>query len=725
MLAANSSLGPYTIVKPIGSGGMGQVYEARDTRLGRRVAIKTVSGEFSDRFIREARIVASLSHPHICTLYDIGPDYLVMEYIEGHPLRGPLSLDAAREYSLQIADALDAAHRQGVVHRDLKPENILVTHSGIKLLDFGLAKVVDATTAETELLDNMTRAGTVLGTFPYMSPEQAEGRTVDARSDMFSFGTVLYELLSGSRPFGGDTQAATLASILRDEPPPLRTARHDVPETVALVITRCLRKRADERFQSAADLRSALAQARWDHTADAVSIAVLPFMNMNRDEDGEFFADGVAEDIISALAKLSGLRVVARSSSFQFKGRSVGYEEVRDKLKVGAIVEGTVRRAGQRIRVTAELINAADGYQIWSERYDRVMEDVFAIQDEISRAIAGRLEVKLSAGQHVVTNRTRNIEAYNLYLRGKDQFYKRNPAAYSQAEEYYRRALAEDAGFAPTLTGLADCLTIGVFYGSRDPASAIPEARKLLERALVMDPNLAETHTSLGFLEVLLLDFAAAEAHFLRSHQLKPDQALTFWWNATQASAEGRLDEARAMARQATQLAPTIPMYVVAEGVLWMYSGMLPQAIELMQKALEMDRRLPVTLANLGQTLAESGRLDEGIELLRRAAPGMAPGALWARGQLGHYLGRSGDRVGAEKVLDELLVLRQTEYVQIAAIAAVHAGMGEHDQAVHLLEEAARQPGALQFWIPIDPLWKPLASHPGFQKILTRWRRRS
>jgi TolB-like protein/predicted Ser/Thr protein kinase len=512
MLGANSSLGPYTIVRPIGSGGMGHVYEARDTRLGRRVAIKTVSREFSDRFIREARIIASLNHPHICTLYDVGPGYLVMEYVEGRPLRGPVSLDAARQYSLQIADALDAAHRQGVVHRDLKPENILLTQSGIKLLDFGLAKVVDATTSETELLHNLTRVGTVLGTFPYMSPEQAEGRTVDARSDMFSFGSVLYELLSGSRPFGGDTQAATLASILRDEPPPLRVARPDVPETVALVIARCLRKRVDERFQSAADLRSALGQARWDHTADAVSIAVLPFVNMNRrDEDGDFFADGVAEDIISALAKLRGLRVVARSSSFQFKGRSVGYEEVRDKLKVGAIVEGTVRRAGQRIRVTVELVNATDGYQMWSERYDRVMEDVFEIQDEISRAIAGRLEVKLTAGQNVVTNRTRNIEAYNLYLRGRDQFYKRNLAAYSQAEEYYRRALAEDAGFAPTLTGLADCLTIGVFYGSRDPASAIPEARKLLEHALAMDPNLAETHTSLGFLEVVLLDFAAAE----------------------------------------------------------------------------------------------------------------------------------------------------------------------------------------------------------------------
>jgi tetratricopeptide (TPR) repeat protein len=240
-----------------------------------------------------------------------------------------------------------------------------------------------------------------------------------------------------------------------------------------------------------------------------------------------------------------------------------------------------------------------------------------------------------------------------------------------------------------------------------------------------MDPNLAETHTSLGFLEVVLLNFAAAEEHFLRSHQLKPDQALTFWWNATQASSEGRLDEARAMARQATQFAPTIPMYVVAEGLLWMYSGALSQAIDLIQKGLEMNRELPLTLGSLGQALAESGRLDEGIDLLRRAGPGMAPGALWARGQLGHYLGRNGDRAGAQKVLDELLVLRQTDYVQIVAIAAVYAGLGEHDQAVHWLEEAARVPGALQFWIPIDPLWKPLASHPGFQNILTRWQRRS
>jgi TolB-like protein/predicted Ser/Thr protein kinase len=681
MLREDSRLGPYTIVRLIGAGGMGTVYEARDTRLGRRVAIKKVAGEFGDRFLREARIVASLNHPHICTLYDVGPDYLVMEFVEGRPLRGPLSLDAAREYSLQIADALDTAHRKGIVHRDLKPENILLTQAGVKLLDFGLAKVVSSVADETEALDNVTRAGMLLGTFPYMSPEQAEGRSVDARSDMFSFGTVLYELLVGHRPFLGNTQAATLASLLRDEPRPLRTARADVPETVALVVARCLRKRADERFQTAADLRTALAQARWDDAADAVSVAVLPFVNMNRDEDGEFFSDGVSEDIISALAKLPGLRVVARSAAFQFKGRQTVYEEVRDKLKVTAIVEGSVRRAGQRIRVTAELINAADGYQLWSERYDRVMDDVFAIQDEISRAIAGKLEVKLSAGQRVVTSRT-NIEAYNLYLRGRQQFYKRNPAAFIQAEEYYRRSVAEDSGFAPSLAGLADCLSIGVFYGYRHPAQAIPEARRLLERALLMDANLPETHTSLGFLATVLLDFGAAEEHFLRSHQLKPEETLTTWWTAVLATAEGRMEEARALSHDATQLSPTVPMYSVGEGLLHLYSGLHESAIELIEKGLEMDRELPLGLCSLGETLAESGRLQEGIELLRRALPGLAPGALWARGQLGHYLGRAGDRAGAQKELDALLALREKEVVQSVAIAAVYAGIGELDQAL-------------------------------------------
>ena len=726
MLARHSHLGPYQIVKPIGSGGMGQVYEATDTRLGRRVAIKVVAEKFSERFIGEARAVAALNHPNICTLYDIGPDYLVMEFVEGTPLRGPLPLDTARVYALQIVDALDAAHSKGIMHRDLKPENILATASGIKLLDFGLAKFLASDSGTgTEVTEYLTQAGLVVGTLPYMSPEQAEGRRVDERSDLFSFGTVLYELLAGSRPFGGDTQADLIAAVLRDTPRPLKSTRPEIPESVTLVIDRCLRKSPAERFRTAADLKAALANAQWQATTESASVVVLPFVNANRDDDGEFFADGVTEDIISALAKLPGLRVVARSSAFQFKGRTAGHDEVRDKLHVGAIVEGSVRRAGQRIRVTAALIDARDGYQMWSERYDRVVEDVFAIQDEISQAIAEKLEVRLTSRERPAVQRTDNIEAYHLYLRGRQQWYRRTPAGYKQAEAYFRRAVEEDERFIPSLVGLADCLTIGIFYGNNDPATAIPEVRLLLERALAMDARCAETHTSLGFLEVILLNFAAAEQHFLLSHQAKPDQALTVWWNAVLASAEGRLDEAIAMAHRAGQLEPTIPMYFVAEGLLLVYKGQLPLAIETIHRGLEMDGNYPLGLMVLGQVLVESGEFDEGIAAMRRAAPQLAPGGYWAKGLLGHYLARQGDVGGARQLLDELLTLQRTAHVQRVAIAAIYAGLSDHDRALEWLEEAAQLPGELWFWIPIDPLWARTRQNPAFQKILARWRRGS
>ncbi len=724
MLAPDSHLGPYQIVKAIGSGGMGQVYEARDTRLGRRVAIKVVSEKFNERFIGEARAVAALNHPHICTLYDIGADYLVMEFVEGAPLRGPLPLETAREYALQIVDALDAAHRKGIMHRDLKPENIFATPSGIKLLDFGLAKFFNPDpTAETQAVEYATQAGVVVGTVPYMSPEQAAGRHVDERSDVFSFGTVLYELLAGARPFVGDTQADIIAAVLRDVPRPLKSARPEIPESVSLVIDRCLRKSPTERFRTAADLKTALAKAQWQPESEAASVVVLPFVNANRDDDGEFFADGVTEDIISALAKLPGLRVVARSTAFQFKGRVAGYEEVREKVHVGAIVEGSVRRAGQRIRVTVALIDAKDGYQMWSERYDRVVEDVFAIQDEISRAIADKLEVKLAAGERVVVARTQNIEAYNLYLRGRQQWFRRTPAGYKQAEAYFRRAVEEDETFIPSVVGLADCLTIGVLHGNNDPAIAIPEARVLLDRALAMDPRLAETHTSLGFLEALLLNFAAGAKHFHNSHQLKPEQPLTIWFDATLAAAEGRLDDAIAMARRASQLEPTLPVYVVAEGLLTMYKDQIPLAMETIRKGLEMDSTFPLGQAMLGQTLAEAGQLDEGVGLLRSAAAQMAPGGYWAKGLLGHYLAKQGDVAGARQVLDELLALRESGFAQTVAIAAVHAGLGEDDRAIEWLERAANVPGSLWFWIPVDPLWRRLGSHPGFQRILAHWKR--
>jgi TolB-like protein/tRNA A-37 threonylcarbamoyl transferase component Bud32/Flp pilus assembly protein TadD len=716
-LQPGDKLGPYELTAPIGKGGMGEVWKARDPRLNRDVAIKVSAAQFSERFEREAHAIAALNHPHICQIYDVGTNYLVMEYVEGKQLSGPLSVDEAVRLAVQIAGALEEAHGRGILHRDLKPANIVVTVKGsAKLLDFGLAKLTTASDSDA----TQTIEGTILGTAAYMAPEQAEGKPLDERSDVFSFGAVLYEMLSGNRAFGGNSTARVLSAVLRDDPSPLQ-----VPAELHRIVSRCLAKQPGERFATMAELRAALEQVSAKPADQQRSIAVLPFVNMNHDDDGEFFADGVAEDIISALAKLPGLRVVARSAAFQFKGRPVTHEEVRDKLKVGVIVEGSVRRSGQRIRVTAELINAADGYQMWSERYDRVMEDVFEIQDEISRAIASKLEVKLSAGQKMVANRTQNIEAYNCYLRGRQQWFRRTLAGYRQAGEYFRRAVAEDSWFIPALGGLADCLSSGVFYGVHDPAIAVSEARKLLERALAMDPESAEAHTSLGFLELVLLNLRESEKHFLTAHRLRPDQALTLFWHACLMAAEGRVEEALAMSRRAVELEPTVPFYGAAESVLRLYNRETEVAIAGARKVLEMEPGFPLAQMILGQALGESGRWEEAIQQLSAVTPLMAPGGLWTRGYLGSYLGRKGDIAGARQVLTELLALRQNGFVQATAIAAVHLGLGEHDRAVEWLEQAAQEPGGLHFFMPVDPVWKPLAAHPRFQKILSRWKRKS
>jgi serine/threonine protein kinase len=396
-LSVGDKLGPYEILAPIGAGGMGEVYRARDARLDRFVAIKVSAAQFSERFEREAKAIAALNHPNICQIYDIGPNYLVMEYIDGTPLHGPLPRDHALRYAVHICDALNAAHEKNITHRDLKPGNILVTASGgVKLLDFGLAKIGTASAppapdAATESM-GLTEAGTVLGTAPYMSPEQAKGEVVDERSDIFSFGLMLYEMLSGRRAFSRNSAIETMAAILHMEPEPLQ-----VPPALQSILARCLRKSPAERFQSMTQVKEALQAATSGVSAPATapsrktpSIAVLPFANMSRDADDEYFSDGLAEEIINALTHVGGLKVIARTSAFSFKGKNEDIRRIAEALGVTNILEGSVRRAGNRVRVTAQLIAAADGSHLWSERYDRELEDVFAIQHEIASAITGR-----------------------------------------------------------------------------------------------------------------------------------------------------------------------------------------------------------------------------------------------------------------------------------------------------------------------------------------------
>lgn len=416
-LQPGTVLGPYEILSALGAGGMGEVWKTRDTRLNRVVAIKQLKGQHGARFEQEARAIAALNHPNICTLYDIGPDYLVMEYIDSTPLRGPMTAADAVRLAGQIASALEAAHRKGILHRDLKPADVLVSGDSVKLLDFGLAKLMADAPDVT-----LTSEGTVLGTVAYMSPEQARGQRLDERSDVFSLGAVLYEILSGQRAFPGGSAVEVLTAVLRDEPRAL-----PVPEALGRIVMRCLQKSPPARFQSMADVKAALEHALAEEVDPRASIAVLPFADMSPDKDNEYFSDGLAEEIINALAQIQNLKVIARTSAFAFKGQNTDIRRIAETLGVAHVLEGSVRKAGNRIRVTAQLITAADGSHLWSERYDRELAGVFAVQDEIAAAIAGTLKTKLSAGPAPVRQYTPTLPAYEAYLKALHSQWKVTP----------------------------------------------------------------------------------------------------------------------------------------------------------------------------------------------------------------------------------------------------------------------------------------------------------
>lgn len=411
-LTPGTRLGPYTIESLIGSGGMGEVYKAHDERLNRPVAIKRLIAGDVNRFQSEARAIAAINHPHICQIYDVGSDYLVLEYLRGEPLAGPVTQDEAVRLATQIADALHAAHQRGILHRDLKPANVIVVQQGgtphAKLLDFGVAQLTSEDPGATRTVAEM------IGTPAYMSPEQAAATPVDARSDVFSFGAVLYELLAGTRAFTGESTAQILSAVLRDDPAPLQA-----PAALQQIVRRCLAKDPERRFQTMADVRHALQQLTPASADVAPSIAVLPFANLSADRENEYFGDGLAEEIINALAQVEGLKVIARTSAFSFKGKNEDIRMIAKALGVTNVLEGSVRRAGDRIRVTGQLIAAADGTHLWSERFDRPMTDVFAMQDEIASAITNALKGKLGGERTSPRHYTPRLTAYESFLRGR------------------------------------------------------------------------------------------------------------------------------------------------------------------------------------------------------------------------------------------------------------------------------------------------------------------
>ena len=689
-LAAGTRLGPYEILAPIGAGGMGEVYRATDTRLSRMVAIKVLNGAHSERFEQEARAIAALNHPHICTLHDVGPDYLVMEYIDGEALSGPLAVEEALRLALQIAAALEAAHAKGITHRDLKPANILVTKEGVKLLDFGLAKlseIKDASTTQT--LGTHTMAGTILGTAAYMSPEQAEGKPADARSDVFSFGAVLYEMLSGRRAFEGESAISTMAAVLHKEP-----RRLDAPPALERVVMRCLEKQAARRFQSVAELREALGKAAQAGASlqPQPSIAVLPFANMSRDVDEEYFSDGLAEEIINALTQVSGLKVIARTSAFAFKGKNEDIRKIAETLGVSNVLEGSVRRAGTRLRVTAQLIHAADGTHLWSQRYDREMSDVFAVQDEIAAAITGALQAKLALAPSERQRYAPNLPAYEAYLKARHHWAKQTPESLARSKECYEQAIALDPRFALAHVGLAEYLLFLAAGAGLLPAhDAMPLIRASARKALEIDPLLPEAHAMLGVLAgVYDYNWKEAERLFrlaMARDPVSPD--VRDWYSYFYLLSTGRPEDAIQELEWALQEDPLNLTFRVILAYALLRAHRYEDAATQLSRILELDERFWQTYLILTLVHAWQGKFVEALPIAEKGYA-LAPWNSNIVGTFAAILRRTGDVTRADEVLQPLRNAPEA-YAVPRGMFVFHILCDEIDQAAVWLEKAIEQ----------------------------------
>jgi eukaryotic-like serine/threonine-protein kinase len=702
-------LGPYEIVDLIGSGGMGEVHKAIDTRLGRTVAIKLLFDTHTDRFEREARAIAALNHPHICTLYDVGPDYLVMEYIEGIPLEGPLPAKEAARMALEIAGALEAAHAEGIVHRDLKPANILVTRSGVKLLDFGLAKVQPAAAAEGTV--TQTQAGTILGSAGYMSPEQVRGQPADARSDIFSFGVVLYEMLSGRRAFDRGNAVSTMAAILHTEPGPI-----EAPPELASVMARCLRKSPSERFQNMAEVITALEVPEQDPGPNKDScIAVLPFANMSGDKDNEYFSDGLAEEILNALTKLPELRVVARTSAFAFRGKDQDIRGIGETLGATHVLEGSVRKAGNRVRVTAQLIGIRDGCHLWSERYDREMTDIFAIQDEISEAIVNVLKLKLAR----TVRRPVAPAAFEAYLRGRYFWNKRTESDLNRSIEYFNQALALDPGYALAHAGLADAFIVLGVFGLRAPSDAYPKAKAAALRAIDFDATLAEAYDSLGHVKAALdWDLPGAEQDYKRALELNPNYPSAGRGYGYILSLMQRHEEALAQLKGARDLDPLSMSVNAFLGLVSMKARRYDQGIAASRVAVELDPNNPQGHWILARALDAANQLPEALAEAEKAAS-LSGGSQPYNGHLGYAYARIGDRDRALEIVRKMQELAKTRYISAYYLALIYATLGEPDLALASLEKAYEERDTRLLEV-FDPAFDILRSDVRFQDLVRR-----
>ncbi len=763
-LTPASPLGPYEIVSSLGAGGMGEVYRARDPRLKRDIAIKVLPADMTSsadrlaRFEREATTVAGLNHPNIVVLHSIeehgGTRFLTMELVEGRSLAalvipGGLPLTQLLDLAIPLADALVAAHENGVVHRDLKPANVMVTREGrVKVLDFGLAKLTqvdsgfDATMAPT-MAAPISEVGQMVGTVPYMAPEQIRGEAVDARTDLFSFGILVYELGCGKRPFEGETFADVSSSILRDSPQPLSGVRSDLPIDLDRILGRCLEKQPRERFQTALDvlnelrglrrmLESATPSRPKPATESVASIAVLPFVNRSASMDDEYFSDGLADELINLLAGMRGLRVAARTSAFHFKGKDATIAQVGRALNVATILEGSVRKSGQRVRISVQLVNVSDGYPLWSGTYDRTLEDMFAVQDDIAQSVVNELRVTLlgetagSAGVNAdlsaVPGAARPVdpEVYDLYLRGRHQLNRRGFESLHRAIEFFEAAIARSPSYALADLGLAEAHGLIGFHEFQPPREAFPRARAAAERALAAVPELGEAHAVLGYVTLHHdRDWGAAERAFLRAIELNPNHSVTRLWYANVLLAAARFDEALEQGRRSLELDPLSLIHNVVTGWIHFFQRRFDVAFEGMERALELDPGFFQAHLWRGWALWQMGRLDEASRHLETAArlAQHPPTVLLSSAMAAAF---AGHRDECLETVGRMIAMRSERYVSGFYIALGLIAAADLDGAEPWIERAADERSPWINFLKVDPRMSALHGRPRIQAILTR-----
>jgi eukaryotic-like serine/threonine-protein kinase len=783
-LEKGTKLGDHEVLTLLGSGGMGEVYRARDLRLRRDVAIKVLPALVSSdperlrRFEQEAQAAAALNHPNILAVYQMGTyqgvPYLVSELLEGETLRehigrGAIAIRKAIDYSAQTARGLAAAHEKGIVHRDLKPENLFVTSGGrVKILDFGLAKLTQPadTRSSAATIDVNTEPGVVMGTVGYMSPEQVRGQTADHRADIFAFGAILFEMLSGKRAFKKPTSVETMNAILNEEPPAISQLVPAVPPALQRVVHRCLEKYPEQRFQSASDLAFALealsesASAgvvtdtvlrtrRWRDAIAPVgglvlllalvvfgagkvrewlrpvapriqSLAVLPLQNLSGDAGQEYFADGMTEELTTDLSKIGAVRVISRTSAMRYKGANKSLREIARELNVDGVVEGSVQRSGNRVKITAQLILASTDTHLWADSYERELQDVLALQDDVAKSIANEIKVKLTPGEltRLTSSRAVNPEAYEAYLKGRYFWSKRTQEGEQKGLEYFQRAVSLDPGYAPAYSGVADSYIVLGAHGHLPVNDAFPKARTAAIKALELDEGLAEAHVSLATVKTFYdWDWPSSEREFKRALELNPNYATAHHWYSHYLVNVGRLDEAVAEIKRARELDPFgITVNIWLATTLY-YSHRYDQAIEQSRKILELYPEWSEVHGSIGDCYAQKGMLAEAVAEWQKELTASGQNQLATTLEQAYAVG--GYTGYLRKQLDQLKASSQTKPVSPLEFAYTYASLGEKDHAMEWLEKAYEERDPW-LYVKAEPKLDSLRSDPRFKDLLRR-----